>query len=661
VARLIVAAGVGAALYASLLGAAAADDGSSTGVASPDVAATAEPTATPTETPTATPTETPTATPTETPTATPTETPTATPTETATPAPPETPSPTPASTPAPKPPPAPAVATPTPRPASTPTGAAVPEAPATTEAPSRPPARRVRVRSRPRPPEVPAPAPHARVPGGRDGSRERTLPAPHRRRESPAAVAPAPAPLLPLPLLDAPIVAPGAVVATFRVPPFLLPVLQAAGARYGVDWELLAAVNEIETDYGRNLGVSSAGAVGWMQFMPSTWKRWGTDADRDGVADPYDPVDAIFSAARYLRAAGAVRDQRGALLAYNHAGWYADEVLARAAAIRAMPGDIVATLTALGWGRLPVAGELRYAGSRDDRVVGLLGRPHARIVAVGDGTIARTGRSARRGRFVELRDLYGDRFRYANLGRIDRSVRPGRKVLAGAMLGRLGSGPGWAGVNFTIRPAGPGAPRVAPRPLLEGWRALASLHAERVLDRSAPPSLRPIAALSRQALINRVLSDPGVRIYPCGRLDVRAGRIDRRVLATMLYLDSAGLHPTISSLECGHGLLTSSGNVSEHATGDAMDIAAVNGIPISPATQGPGSIAAVTVERLLSLTGAMRPHQIISLMTFPGTEEAFSLPDHGDHIHVGWRPAGPPRAGTAGQLPPDEWRRLAGA
>ena len=56
-----------------------------------------------------------------------------------------------------------------------------------------------------------------------------------------------------------------------------------------------------------------------MQFMPSTWRRWGTDASGDGVADPYDPQDAIFSAARYLDAAGARSDLRRAIFAYNHA------------------------------------------------------------------------------------------------------------------------------------------------------------------------------------------------------------------------------------------------------------------------------------------------------------------------------------------------------
>ena len=69
-------------------------------------------------------------------------------------------------------------------------------------------------------------------------------------------------------------------------------------------WNVLAAINKIESNFGRNMGPSSAGAIGWMQFMPSTWLRWGTDADGNGIADPWNPVDAVYSAARYLAASG---------------------------------------------------------------------------------------------------------------------------------------------------------------------------------------------------------------------------------------------------------------------------------------------------------------------------------------------------------------------
>ena len=108
-------------------------------------------------------------------------------------------------------------------------------------------------------------------------------------------------------------------------------IYRNAGDQYGIDWRMLAAINRVETNFGQNTHVSSAGAVGWMQFLPSTWRRWGVDASGDGVADPYDPQDAIFSAARYLDAAGARRDLRRAVFAYNHADWYVNEVLSIAA------------------------------------------------------------------------------------------------------------------------------------------------------------------------------------------------------------------------------------------------------------------------------------------------------------------------------------------
>ncbi|HKF79565.1 MAG TPA: lytic murein transglycosylase, partial [Thermoleophilaceae bacterium] len=92
---------------------------------------------------------------------------------------------------------------------------------------------------------------------------------------------------------------PNFIIRKFRVPVFLLPIYQAAGIQYGVRWEILAAINEIETDYGRNLNVSTAGAVGWMQFLPSTWRRYGVDGNKDKRQDPYNPVDAVFAAARY--------------------------------------------------------------------------------------------------------------------------------------------------------------------------------------------------------------------------------------------------------------------------------------------------------------------------------------------------------------------------
>jgi murein DD-endopeptidase MepM/ murein hydrolase activator NlpD len=130
-----------------------------------------------------------------------------------------------------------------------------------------------------------------------------------------------------------------AVDASFTTPPTwveqrsvdeLRPIWERAGAAYGIPWPVLAAINKIESNFGANMGPSSAGAVGWMQFMPDTWLRWGMDADGDAVADPWDAEDAIFAAARYLAASGGATDVSRALFSYNHADWYVREVLALA-------------------------------------------------------------------------------------------------------------------------------------------------------------------------------------------------------------------------------------------------------------------------------------------------------------------------------------------
>jgi soluble lytic murein transglycosylase-like protein len=115
--------------------------------------------------------------------------------------------------------------------------------------------------------------------------------------------------------------------------PSLVVLYRAAGYRYGVDWRILAAINRVETGFGTNLNTSSAGAVGWMQFLPSTWRRWGVDASGDGVADPMDPADAIYSAARYLQAAGIQHDVRRAIWAYNPLASYVNMVLSIAASL----------------------------------------------------------------------------------------------------------------------------------------------------------------------------------------------------------------------------------------------------------------------------------------------------------------------------------------
>jgi len=158
-----------------------------------------------------------------------------------------------------------------------------------------------------------------------------------------------------------------------------------------------------------------------------------------------------------------------------------------------------------------------------------------------------------------------------------------------------------------------------------------------------------------------VLADPRLSIYSCGRTDIQTGQIDQRILAAMEYLADNNFDLTITSLKCGHSTLTASGNVSEHSTGDALDIAAINGIPVT-GHQGAGSLTDALIRSLLELQGTMVPHQIISLEDLPGPE-SIAMADHYDHVHVGYYPGGSaPEKGKQFEslLKPDQWKKLIG-
>ena len=251
-------------------------------------------------------------------------------------------------------------------------------------------------------------------------------------------------------------------------------------------------------------------------------------------------------------------------------------------------------------------------------------------------------------------------------------LKVGSRVIAGTIIGRIGKDAATPTVGphlrFEVRPAGKGAPRIDPKPILDGWKLLESTAIYRSAGKNPffgpdakNPSIGQVLLMSKEALERRVLADPKVDMYDCGRRDVRAGAIDRRILATLEFLAASGLRPTVTSLHCGHSFLTASGHVSEHSSGNAVDIAAINGIPIV-GHQGEGSITDITVRRLLTLQGTMKPHQIISLMTFEGTDNTLALPDHADHIHVGFQPLFAPGSKLGRQqaaiLKPGQWIKL---
>src|SRR5919201_1411752 len=176
-------------------------------------------------------------------------------------------------------------------------------------------------------------------------------------------------------------------VALADIPTTFLVDYQRAALRFGVDWAVLAAIGKVECDHGRSQAagcnppgtMNAAGATGPMQFLGSTWRRgtppmtipplgppaargggYATDGDGDGIADVWNPADAIAGAARLLRATGAPVDYRRALYAYNPAAWYVDAVLAKATEYRGAfaPGASGDARVVLAWavahvGRFP--------------------------------------------------------------------------------------------------------------------------------------------------------------------------------------------------------------------------------------------------------------------------------------------------------------------
>jgi hypothetical protein len=569
---------------------------------------------------------------------------------------------------------------------------------------------------------------------------------------------------------------------------------------------VLASINRIETAFGTNLNVSSAGALGWMQFMPATWKAYGVDANSDGRRDPYNPVDAICAAARYLRASGGQEDLAAAIFAYNHADWYVDEVLLYARQYGRLPDDLVGSLTGLTEGaRFPVAANARYAddiserralerskpgkraygnaaevisSSPTRRGIDIYSREGAPVVAVNDGVITEIGNSKELGRYIVLRDAYGNRFTYAKLGKVSdvypvqkrkrlsaadfklvspddpkpkqaasagsndqpatdtpdpepqategpvntedarerlyafperannvdradltgqldrlmkdkfpgyesfksyvsgvlrfdsktmemRPLKEGSHVIAGTVLGRIGKVDEVAPrVHFAIRPAGRGAPKIDPKPILDGWKLLEATAIYRAAGENpfaGGASTGQVLLMSKPQLVKRVLADPRLEIYACGREDIQSGQIDVRVLRLLEYLAERGFRLSVSSLKCGHSIYTSSGSISHHASGNAVDIPEINGIPVL-GNQGSGSITEALVEDIMGLQGNMRPAQIISLMDM-GADNTFAMSDHADHVHVGFQPAVGPGSGTVSRqfteiLKPSQWERL---
>jgi hypothetical protein len=228
-----------------------------------------------------------------------------------------------------------------------------------------------------------------------------------------------------------------------------------------------------------------------------------------------------------------------------------------------------------------------------------------------------------------------------------RRLKVGSIVIGGTILGRIG-GPSQdvaSHLSFAIQPAGKGAPHIDPKPILDGWKLLQATAVYRANDidpfygpGERNPSVGQVLLMSKQQLTARVLTDPHVRVYNCGRRDIEAGIIDRRILAAIEYLSASGLDPTVSGLACDASPHGTTGVDEAGRSGESVDISAINGIPIL-GHQGPGSITQITVRRLLGLQGSMAPDEIISDTRFKGQANALALPDHMNRIQVSYVPA----------------------
>jgi murein DD-endopeptidase MepM/ murein hydrolase activator NlpD len=293
-------------------------------------------------------------------------------------------------------------------------------------------------------------------------------------------------------------------IESFQIPPFLLPIFQAAGTAYGIPWQVLAAINEVETDYGRDLSVSSAGAEGWMQFLPSEWTKYGVDANGDGWEDPYNPADAIFAAARYLRAAGGDTNIKAAVYAYNHSQEYVESVLLRAQLLGGTPSELLGAITDLTEARFPVHAASHFSdgfptvsSGGSDSAQALVGttiysQAGAPVIAVQDGEVVQTGDSPTLGKFVALRDAYGNTYIYAQLGEVA-SVYPVLEPhVHSAISARIAHADG-IGSQVEPPPSGPATAGAQPRsPLSEaatisGLALGAAAELESAASSSSPP------------------------------------------------------------------------------------------------------------------------------------------------------------------------------
>jgi hypothetical protein len=247
-------------------------------------------------------------------------------------------------------------------------------------------------------------------------------------------------------------------------------------------------------------------------------------------------------------------------------------------------------------------------------------------------------------------------------------LRRGVQVIAGTVLGHVGPAAGSEEphIVFQIRPAGPDAPLIDPKPVLDGWVALENssvFHAKGENPFLATsPTIGQVLLESKQQLEPQVLHDAGVVLSRCAREDVRSGRVDKRVLAALEYLSVSGLKPSAAGMPCPPATPAAlASNTNAGSAIDAVSITAVGGVAVA-GHQGAGSAADTAVRRLLMLQGLSRPRRIVSQMRYPSTSVAVTSAGAVDAIRVVFAV---PRTGLArvaglyaSALSAQQWDRL---
>ncbi len=431
---------------------------------------------------------------------------------------------------------------------------------------------------------------------------------------------------------------PGSSCAGSGVPPVLIPIFQGAAARYGLGPQgasVLAGINEIETAFGTNLNVSSAGAMGWMQFISSTWEIYGVDANGDGVKDPYNPEDAIYAAASYLSAAGMPADTYDAIYSYNHADWYVQEVLANAACY----AGIGTSAAGGGFALTPQLQVLSCSPADDwrkaipDEYMTAFENAAARYELGEKGVwalaaVARLESNFGRGMGKEQMQKFGplgldgsEWKTYAVDGDEDGHIRRSDPADSAATLARLiwSRGSIRAGL-FTHNQAHWYVQAV----LAQAAQVEGGCKQESVDWAVALPDASATAPINWS---NLTLSNE------LELRDLTTGAIDPRIVGLIGAITQEH-QLTISALRSDHSEYTASGYVSNHFFGRAMDIAAVDGVSCTDtAVDAPCANLART---LAYLPAPAHPTELIYCFDVDGPGPAFALPDHCDHVHVGF-------------------------